>query len=63
MFLKKIKQLHQLLPLMKSTFLERRDFILKGTPRVEILLEKYPVLSSAVGVSKNMYKACGYYIF
>lgn len=43
--------LPQLLPLMKSTFFKRREFILNDKPTAESIVKEYPVLASAVGVS------------
>ena len=46
-----VTSLPQLLPLMKSTFFERRDYILNDKPTAQSIVKKYPVLASAVGVS------------
>ena len=49
--MREVTSLPQLLPLMKSTFFERREFILNDKPTAKSIVKQYPVLASAVGLS------------
>ena len=48
--MREVTSLPQLLPLMKSTFFERREFILNDKPTAESIVKQYSVLASAVGL-------------